>query len=560
MGEEELKLGDLNGSGQVEKGLKLLLNLLQEAKAENAQLRGENEALRAEIRRLQKQSPPPPAAGGPKGGKPSQDYSSEGERKQGRPRQKRSKVGQVKVDREEVLRLDKAQLPVDAQFKGYQQVVEQELVLRRENVRFLKEKYYAPSPGHSYMAPLAAGYEGQFGPGVKSLALVLYYLGHMTTPQIRQLFEQVGCQISAGQISQILGQGHRPFGAEKRALYEAGLGASPWQHIDDTGLWVQGQWQHTHIVCNPLYTVYLTTPRKDRLSVLDVLTAQQPRRYRLTAHTDSLLAQLGLSPVKREQVARLTRDQDFDEPSFLKLLQAWHLEQGPQQQQWLLEAAAISAYRAQKAWPVIDTLSCDDAPQFKALTAKLAACWIHDGRHYKKLEPAYPHFQEELDQFLSDYWAFYRRLLTYRQQPNAPLRRHLNQAFDRLCAQTFTYRALNRRIAKTKAKRDSLLQLLDHPELLPHNNPAELAARPIVRNRKISFGPRSQPGVQAWDTFLSLLQTCRKLGLSFLAFVSDRIRQAHQIPPLAQLIAQRAPFLQLDASWRFGQPYLPPHY
>lgn len=29
----------------------------------------------------------------------------------------------------------------------------------------------------------------------------------------------------------------------------------------------------------------------------------------------------------------------------------------------------------------------DDAPQFKDITEELSLCWVHDGRHYKKLTP-----------------------------------------------------------------------------------------------------------------------------------------------------------------------------
>jgi hypothetical protein len=42
------------------------------------------------------------------------------------------------------------------------------------------------------------------------------------------------------------------------------LRSSGWQHIDDTVMRVDGHNQYCHIVCNPLYTAYLTTPNKDR--------------------------------------------------------------------------------------------------------------------------------------------------------------------------------------------------------------------------------------------------------------------------------------------------------
>jgi hypothetical protein len=70
-----------------------------------------------------------------------------------------------------------------------------------------------------------------------------------------------------------------------------------------------------------------------------------------------------------------------------------------------------------------------------------------------------------------------------------------------------------------------------------------------VRKRAISFGPRTAEGVKAWDTFMSLAATTRKLGVNFLHYVHDRIAEFKQIPPLAELIAERAKELNLGASW-----------
>jgi hypothetical protein len=54
----------------------------------------------------------------------------------------------------------------------------------------------------------------------------------------------------------------------------------------------------------------------------------------------------------------------MDEPAFLEHL-TWLLPAlGKQQRKEVIEAAAIAAYWAETVWPVIDTLVCDDAPQF----------------------------------------------------------------------------------------------------------------------------------------------------------------------------------------------------
>ena len=74
-----------------------------------------------------------------------------------------------------------------------------------------------------------------------------------------------------------------------------------------------------------------------------------------------------------------------------------------------------------------------------------------------------------------------------------------------------------------------------------HNNPAELAARRRVRKRDISFGPRTPDGVAAWDTFMTLAATARQLGVSFYAYIYDRVTGVYALPTLADIIRQRAP-------------------
>jgi hypothetical protein len=95
---------------------------------------------------------------------------------------------------------------------------------------------------------------------------------------------------------------------------------------------------------------------------------------------------------------------------------------------------------------------------------------------------------------------------------------------------------LDERIALTQAKKAQLLQVLAHPEIPLHNNPAELGARQRVRQRDVSFGPRTREGLRAWDTFMSLAATTKKLGVSFYAYIHDRISGAQHIPPLTDII------------------------
>jgi hypothetical protein len=528
--------------------IRLLLNMLDELTQENRTQREELQRLRDEINRLKgEQGKPTIKANTPQPRAP--DYSSEQERHPPRERGKRGARAPIAVDRDEVLQVDPATLPPDAEFKGYDEVIVQDVVVRTDNVRFHKETFYSATEGKTYRAEPPAGYRGEFGPGVRALALVFYFACQMTEPKILAFFQHVGIQISAGEISNLVIKAHAPFHAEKDAVYEAGLRSSPWQHTDDTTTRVNGQHHHCHIVDNPLHTTYLTLPAKDRLSVIDVLRNGQPRVFRYNADAETWLAAAGVSQVTRQKLAHLPRDQDLDEAALQHLLDTYVPGVGAQTRKWILDAMAVAAYHAQLEWPVVRLLICDDAPQFTWVTDELAGCWVHEGRHYKKLLPRVPLHQAVLDTFLTDFWAFYDALLAYRQQPTPEERARLAARFDVLFATETGYWALDERIRKTRTKKACLLLVLEHPEIPLHNNPAELGARQRVRKRAISFGPRTAEGSKAWDTFQSLGATARKLGVNFYHYLHDRISGTNQIPPLAEIIAERASDLNLGASW-----------
>jgi hypothetical protein len=73
-----------------------------------------------------------------------------------------------------------------------------------------------------------------------------------------------------------------------------------------------------------------------------------------------------------------------------------------------------------------------------------------------------------------------------------------------------------------------------------HNNSSETCARAAKIKLKISGGTRSEVGQKVRDTFLSLKQTCLKLGINFISFLQDRVRGQYTIPRLAIIIRERA--------------------
>ena len=133
-----------------------LLNVVEELAARIAQLRAENQALRDENNRLKGEQGKPDVK--PNTSRPTAtDHSSERERHTPKLWTKAKKIALLPVEREEVCSVDPATLPPDAVCKGYDDVIVQDRVLRRDSIRFRKQKFYAPSTQRSSRAPLPSG-------------------------------------------------------------------------------------------------------------------------------------------------------------------------------------------------------------------------------------------------------------------------------------------------------------------------------------------------------------------------------------------------------------------
>lgn len=444
------QIQDLEGARQA---LIKILNVVEEISSENKRLREEVQALRDENNRLKGEQGRPQVKANK--AKSNGDHSSEQERRQRKDRCKESKLDKIKIDREEVLKVAPADLPEDAQFKGYEAVVVQDIQIKTDNVRFLKEKYYSPSTQKTYLAEMPEGYQGQFGPGLKALVLVWYYASGMTEPKIKEFLENVGLQISAGQLSNFLIKDNEGWHQEKAEVYQAGLSSSPWQHIDDTATRVDGENQHCHILCNPLYTAYFTRPRKDRLTIIGLLQNTAELQFLLNEQTPLWLAQFGLPHWVQDQIQTWPQDIILTQAQMVQWVNQDLSGLNEQQQARVFEAAALSAYHQQSTTPIISTLISDDAPQFQAITHEQALCWVHEGRHYKKLSPYLDYHRTLLEDFQSDFWTFYHKLQAYRANPASDLAAQLTLEFDTLFSRVTGYEALDKRIAKTQAKRKS---------------------------------------------------------------------------------------------------------
>jgi hypothetical protein len=319
-----------------------LMNLVESLSAKVQEQAEEIQRLRDEVNRLKGEQGKPTIK--PK--QPAPVLSSEKERRESKAHYKAKKQAQVRIDRVEVVKVDQARLPHDAQFKGDEDVIVQDIAFRTENVTFRKEKYSSPSQRRTYLADLPAGYHGQFGPKVKAWVLALYYADGMSEPKILGLLQTVGMSISAGQLSDMLIKDQEQFHAEQAHVLQAGLSRSPWHHLDSTGTAVNGTNEQCHILCNPFYTAYRTLPTKDRLSLLRVLQGGADPVFQLNALAMELLGELGVSEKWcRTLPTLLPSDQTYTESQLDDVLNAHLPKQGDTLRKRVKEALAIAAYR-----------------------------------------------------------------------------------------------------------------------------------------------------------------------------------------------------------------------
>lgn len=133
---------------------------------------------------------------------------------------KGSKSERLRVDKEQVI---KAAVPAGSRFKGYQDFLIQDLVLRPCVVRIRRERWLTPD-GRTVVAPLPAGIVGHFGPELRRFALFPYHQGQVTVPRLVAQLGAVGIAISKRRVVRLLDEGQGIFLDAARDVLRAGPG------------------------------------------------------------------------------------------------------------------------------------------------------------------------------------------------------------------------------------------------------------------------------------------------------------------------------------------------
>src|SRR6202034_2887012 len=153
-----------------------------------AKLRIEHQAVKDELARYKKLPPRPPQKPSGMDKATERDFGAAETKAERSTRRRGSNLDKLKLDRTVVV---KASAPAGSRFKGYEDVVIQDLALHPLVTCYRRERWQTPE-GQTLIAPLDPGIVGGYGPHLHRLILMLHFQGQMTCERILALLNGAG--------------------------------------------------------------------------------------------------------------------------------------------------------------------------------------------------------------------------------------------------------------------------------------------------------------------------------------------------------------------------------
>ena len=422
-------------------------------------------------------------------------------------------------------------LPEQSRFLGYQDYFVQELLFKPFNTRYRLARYQTPD-GDTCIGQLTFDtHTGHFGHILQSYIVYQYYHQRVTQPLIKQQLTELGVDISAGQINEILIHDKDTLHTEKNELLTAGINNSTYIHVDDTGSRHDGKNGYCTHIGNETFAWFSSTRFKSRINFLQLLRGNAIDYTINEAALDYMRAE-GL-PHKPLTIIEQCDYSHFDNEGtwndYLKdngITTKRHVR--------IATEGVLLGTLIESGFPIDLVIMSDDAGQFDILLHAL--CWIHADRVFQRILPLNKRHDKELNWVHTQIWEIFYELKQYKLEPNDSLKLVISEHFDELCRTKTSFETLNQALKRLARNKKELLLVLERPDIPLHNNLSENDIREYVIKRKISGSTRSKEGQLCRDTFVSLKKTCLKQGISFWDFINDRISNRNLIPYLSELL------------------------
>ncbi len=452
--------------------------------------------------------------------------------------EKRKKKKDLPIDERRKLKAN--DVPKGWVLAGYKPYVVQDIILRRNNIKYEREIWGSPDGSQRIIADLPSSIEGRdFGEEIRRYIISLYNESHVTQPIIYNHLINLGVDISTGSINFILNEdkANEIFEEELMDVVEHGIRKSKELRVDDTGARHKGKNGFCTCVHSDLFTYFESSSSKSRINFLRILQVKH-KDYHLNEVALAYFRAQGLSP---KYIRVLELDQGLvleDEQALVQYLK--HLNYTAKYAVRIITEGFMIGSLVEHGFDTEKIIHSDGAGQFNLFNHAL--CWKHAERPLVKLRIHNDIQQKKWDEKMDAYWQLYQDLKAYKKVSSLAQKRRkakLEKRFDDLCQGVKNFEALNSFFEDLSNKKEEMLMVLKFPVTSLHNNSTEGQIREFAKRRKISGSTRSDKGRKSRDIFTSLKKTCKKLGVNFWDYLMDRIKGEYKIPLLINILHQR---------------------
>ena len=343
---------------------------------------------------------------------------------------------------------------------GYKSYVAQDMIIRRNNIKYEREIWESEDVRQQIIADLPDSLVGRdFGEEVRRYIISLYNESHVTQPIIFKHLSNLGVDISTGSINFILNEdkANAVFEEELEDVVEQGIARSKEIRVDDTGARHQGKNGFFTCVHSDLFTYFKSSFLKSRINFLSILQVK---------HKDYHLNEVAIEYFKAQKLS----------PKYMDVLEERKglvLEDSLALTQYLknLNVTAKYAVRIIRKGLMIGSLvehgfdtekiiHSDGARQFNLFNHAL--CWKHAERPLVKLHIHNEIQQKQWDEKMTAFWQLYQDLKAYKEVSVLAQKRRkakLEKSFDDLCQPVKNFEALNSFFEELKNKKKELLMV-----------------------------------------------------------------------------------------------------
>jgi hypothetical protein len=311
----------------------------------------------------------------------------------------------------------KAAVPPGSRFRGYEDVLVQDLQISVAVTRYRPERWETAT-GERIVAPLPPGIIGGFGPELRRFIAAGHFQGQVTIERLTALLNGMGLKISKRQVVRLLSKGLEALAAEDPSVFRTGLATARWISVDDTSARHAGKDGLVTQLGDRRFTVFRTAMSKSRRAFLSLL---QTGRTDYVVN-DAALAKMRTMTKAAAQVAALANHAEtrFGDEA------AWraHLHRLGFDTLKITDPVKVATEAA--LWGAIgdqdllrDTVIVSDgAGQFRVGDHGL--CWVHAERVVHKLQPLCAAHRRAVDLKRSLIWWFYADLKAYQRVGSVP--------------------------------------------------------------------------------------------------------------------------------------------